>query len=77
MSEILIGQCGNVQEGQIHINKKSDFPLSLKLVKDGKPANGMIATSTLKRLSKTDLQPIQLVEKEVILIIVKSRKTEL
>lgn len=38
MSEILIGQCGNVQEGQIHINKKSDFPLSLKLVKDGKPA---------------------------------------
>lgn len=38
MSEILIGQCGNVQDGQIHINKKSDFPLSLKLVKDGKPA---------------------------------------
>lgn len=38
MSEILIGQCGKVQEGQIHINKKSDFPLSLKLVKDGKPA---------------------------------------
>ena len=38
MSEILIGQSGNVQEGQIHINKKSDFPLSLKLVKDGKPA---------------------------------------
>lgn len=37
MSEILIGQCGKVQEGQIHINKKSDFPLSLKLVKDGKP----------------------------------------
>ena len=35
MSEILIGQCGNVQEGQIHINKKSDFPLTLKLVKDG------------------------------------------
>ena len=35
MSEILIGQCGKVQEGQIHINKKSDFPLSLKLVKDG------------------------------------------
>ena len=26
MSEILIGQCGKVQEGQIHINKKSDFP---------------------------------------------------
>lgn len=38
MSEILIGQCGKVQEGQIHINKKSDFPLSLKLLKDGKPA---------------------------------------
>lgn len=38
MSEILIGQCGKVQEGQIHINKKSDFPLSLKFVKDGKPA---------------------------------------
>lgn len=38
MSEILIGQCGKVQEGQIHINKKSDFPLSLKLVKDDKPA---------------------------------------
>lgn len=38
MSEILIGQCGKTQEGQIHINKKSDFPLSLKLVKDGKPA---------------------------------------
>ena len=38
MSEILIGQCGKVQDGQIHINKKSDFPLSLKLVKDGKPA---------------------------------------
>lgn len=37
MSEILIGQCGKVQEGQIHINKKSDFPLSLKLLKDGKP----------------------------------------
>lgn len=37
MSEILIGQCGKIQEGQIHINKKSDFPLSLKLVKDGKP----------------------------------------
>lgn len=35
MSEILIGQCGNVQEGQVHINKKSDFPLTLKLVKDG------------------------------------------
>nr|DAR99115.1 MAG TPA: hypothetical protein [Caudoviricetes sp.] len=37
MPEILIGQCGKIQEGQIHINKKSDFPLSLKLVKDGKP----------------------------------------
>lgn len=38
MSEILIGRCGRTQDGQIHINKKSDFPLSLKLVKDGKPA---------------------------------------
>lgn len=38
MSEILIGRCGRTQEGQIRINKKSDFPLSLKLVKDGKPA---------------------------------------
>lgn len=37
MSEILIGRCGRTQEGQIRINKKSDFPLSLKLVKDGKP----------------------------------------
>nr|DAX97256.1 MAG TPA: hypothetical protein [Caudoviricetes sp.] len=35
MSEILIGRCGRTQEGQIRINKKSDFPLSLKLVKDG------------------------------------------
>lgn len=35
MSEILIGQCGRTQEGQIRINKKSDFPLTLKLVKDG------------------------------------------
>lgn len=35
MSEILIGRCGRTQEGQIHINKKSDFPLTLKLVKDG------------------------------------------
>ena len=38
MSEILIGRCGRTQEGQIRINKKSDFPLTLKLVKDGKPA---------------------------------------
>ena len=37
MSEILIGRCGRTQEGQIRINKKSDFPLTLKLVKDGKP----------------------------------------
>lgn len=36
MSEILIGRCGRTQEGQIRINKKSDFPLSLKLIKDGK-----------------------------------------
>lgn len=36
MSEILIGRCGRIQEGQIRINKKSDFPLSLKLIKDGK-----------------------------------------
>lgn len=35
MSEILIGRCGRTQEGQIRINKKSDFPLTLKLVKDG------------------------------------------
>lgn len=36
MSEILIGRCGRTQEGQIRINKKSDFPLTLKLIKDGK-----------------------------------------
>lgn len=35
MSEILIGRCGRTQEGQVRINKKSDFPLTLKLVKDG------------------------------------------
>lgn len=35
MSEILIGRCGRTQEGQIRINKKSDFPLTLKLMKDG------------------------------------------
>lgn len=35
MSEILIGRCERTQEGQIRINKKSDFPLTLKLVKDG------------------------------------------
>lgn len=36
MSEILIGRCGRTQDGQIRINKKSDFPLTLKLIKDGK-----------------------------------------
>ena len=35
MSEILIGRCGRTQEWQIRINKKSDFPLTLKLMKDG------------------------------------------
>nr|DAX95124.1 MAG TPA: EEP-1 [Caudoviricetes sp.] len=35
MSEILIGRCGRTKEGQIRINKKSDFPLTLKLMKDG------------------------------------------
>ena len=35
MSEILIGRCGRTQEGQIRINKKSDFPLTLKLMRDG------------------------------------------
>ena len=35
MSEVLIGRSGITQDGQIRINRKSDFPLTLKLMKDG------------------------------------------
>ena len=78
MSEILIGQCGKVQEGQIHINKKSDFPLSLKLVKDGKTRKMVwLWLLTLKHLSRVVLAFLQQVEREVSLTIVKSRKTAL
>ena len=35
MSEVFIGRSGITQDGQIRINRKSDFPLTLKLMKDG------------------------------------------
>ena len=74
MSEILIGRCGRTQEGQIRINKKSDFPLTLKTAI---LSNGMIAILILKHLSKTALQPIPQGEARVFLTIVESKKMAL